>query len=68
MLAPFVGLLVIVHLGFILLHGSCGVALPDALLLWWEFLPSSANLSSDEYKRELANLRVSSQLIGKVHI
>lgn len=58
-LPPVISHLVAVHLRLVLLHGSGGIALPHPLLLWGKFLPSSANLSGDVYKGQLADLRIS---------
>ena len=57
-LPPVTRLLVFVHLRLVLLHGSCGITLPHPLLLWREFLPSSANFSGDVYKGKLADLGI----------
>ena len=65
---PLISLFVLIHLGFVLLHGAGSIALPDPLLLEWKLLPSSTDFSGNVHKGELADLRVSTQLVGKVHV
>jgi hypothetical protein len=50
------------------LHDPCSIVLPYPFLFCRKILPLSANLSSNVYERQLAYLRVSTQLIGEIDI
>lgn len=68
MLAPAFRLFILVHLRFVLLHGTCSVTFPDALLLRGKMLPSSTHFSCNVHKGEAANVGLCAKVVGKVHI